>query len=270
MLNIFIPIFALMNPETVAMQSFIQTLLNSSIRFKMIKVEGGVFEMGGKSSLPVHKVQLRDFWIGELPVTQELWEAVMGKGKNESNFKGKRRPVENVSWVKISEEFLPALNRFTESMRPVGTIYSLPTEAQWEYAARGGKLSKGFEYAGSYKLDDVGLYDKNSHMETKPVGLKLPNELVLYDMSGNVWEWCCDWYDSYYYEFCKVRGIALDPSGPKDGKDRILRGGSWANYAQYCQLPHRNFDLPASCNDYFGFRLVLVPKPAHESPVCFQ
>ncbi len=247
------------------MQSFIQTLPNSTISFKMIKVEGGVFEMGGESwtssSLPVHPVALSDFWMAEHLVTQELWETVLGKEKNESYFKGKFRPVEMVSWVQINDEFLPALNELTRHKRPNGTIFQLPTEAQWEYAARGGKLSKGFLYSGSKNLDDVGWYDENSHRETKPVGLKLPNELGLHDMSGNLWEWCRDWHGSDYYEKCKMEGVVKDPEGAKQGGTRVLRGGSWDISPLSCRVASRGDYHPANRFDKIGFRLVLVSLP---------
>ena len=210
------------------MQSFLQIIPGSKISFKMVKVEGGVFDMGGESwdndSLPVHRVELSDYWMADCSVTQELWEAVMGEGKNESFFKGMNRPVEKVSWDQINEEFLPALNELTLDNRLSGTIYQLPSEAQWEYAARGGGMNAGFPYSGSHKLDDVGWYEENSHGETKPVGLKLPNEMGLYDMSGNVYEWCRDWYGSDYYTKCEQKGVVKDPDGPTMGDFRVLRG----------------------------------------------
>jgi formylglycine-generating enzyme required for sulfatase activity len=247
------------------MQSFLQTLPGSTISFKMVMVEGGAFDMGGESwlenGLPVHRVGLGDYWMAVHPVTQELWEAVMGEGKNESFFKGKRRPVESVSWEDINNEFLSALNELTRGNRPSGTIYQLPTEAQWEYAARGGGLNAGYPYSGSNKLDDVGWYDENSHGETKPVGLKLPNELGLYDMSGNVWEWCRDWYGSDYYKKCDEKGVVKDPDGPKEGDYRVLRGGGWSNDPQKCRVSDRYDDHPHDRDDDVGFRLVLVSLP---------
>ena len=213
------------------MQSFLQIIPGSKISFKMVKVDSGVFHMGGgsltDSSLPVHWVELSDYWMADRIVTQELWETVMGEEKNESFFKGKNRPVESVSWEDINARFLPALNEITLGNRPAGTIYQLPSEAQWEYAARGGGRNAGFPYSGSSKLDDVGWNIENSHNETKPVGLKLPNELGLYDMSGNVWEWCRDWYGSDYYKKCEQKGVVKDPAGPTKGDIRALRGGSW-------------------------------------------
>ena len=231
----------------------------------MISVKGGLFDMGGESwaesSLPVHPVEVDDFWIGQYPVTQALWMAVMGQGNNPSYFKGNYRPVETVSWEMIVQEFLPRMNEITKDFRPYGTAYRLPTEAEWEYAARGGTHWKESSYlfAGSNILDEVGWYEKNSHHETRPVGLKLPNRLDIYDMSGNVWEWCMDWYDSDYYQECLGSGVAKKPKGPEQGAHRVLRGGSWINYAQYCRSTYRY--VPAFRFAYVGFRLVLFALP---------
>ncbi len=235
--------------------------------FHLIAVQGGPFDMGGESwnesSLPVHPVELDDFWIGQYPVTQALWTAVMGEGNNPSNFKGLTRPVETVSWDLIDQEFLPQLNKTTENARPPGTAYRLPTEAEWEYAARGGKhwKKKAYLFSGSEILDEVGWYDDNSHSETKPVGLKLPNELGIFDMSGNVWEWCSDWYGSDYYQKCLDKGTVKNPKGPGKGSYRVNRGGSWISSARSCRPAYRNGLTPADRLYYIGFRLVLSPLP---------
>jgi len=235
--------------------------------FAMIAVPGGTFDMGGKSwsdsSLPVHPVELDNSWIGEYPVTQALWTAVLGEANNPSSFKGADRPVETVSWEEIDRSFLPALNDLTENTRPPRTVYRLPTEAEWEYAARGGLQGKNESliYAGSDVLDEVGWYDDNSHGETKPVGLKLPNQLGLYDMSGNVWEWCNDWYGSKYYQECLDKGTINNPSGPEKGDYRVLRGGCWIINAQGCRSPARFIIAPMFRYYDVGFRLVLVSLP---------
>ncbi len=197
--------------------------------------------MGGESwdkdSLPVHPVEVDDFWIGQYPVTQALWTAVMGEGNNPSYFKGPTRPVETVSWDMIDQDFLPRLNQITENTRPPGTAYRLPTEAEWEYAARGGIhwKEKPYLFSGSEILDEVGWYDQNSNDETKPVGLKLPNELGIYDMSGNVWEWCEDqWHDTY-------NDAPDDGSAWVDqerGTYRVDRGGGWINNVRRCCPTH--------------------------------
>jgi len=232
--------------------------------FHMIAIQGGIFDMGGESSLPVHPVALNDYWMGQHPVTQALWTAVMGAGSNPSRFKGTDRPVETVSWDVIDQEFLPRLNEFTKKNRPPGTAYRLPTEAEWEYAARGGIHwgKESYPYSGSTVLDEVGWYRENSHDETKPVGLKLPNRLGLYDMSGNVREWCADWYDSNYYQQCKDENKAVkNPKGPEKGTYRVDRGGSWFDDAQYCRSTDRDSSTPDYRNGNVGFRLVLFSLP---------
>ena len=216
--------------------------------FEMIFVEGGTFLMGGADEeaygdeKPVHKVQVYPFYLARYPVTQALWQAVMRN--NPSNFKGADRPVERVSWDDC-QDFLQKLNAHT------GKNYRLPTEAEWEYAARGGAYSEGYLSAGSDKLKDVGWYDENSGNETHPVGEKLPNELGLYDLSGNVWEWCEDWYGSY------PSGSQTNPTGPSRGSDRVSRGGSWISVAQYCRVSYRYPYSPEGRDFNLGFRLAL-------------
>jgi sulfatase modifying factor 1 len=235
---------------------------NTPAAFEMIWVEGGVFEMGGESwsdsSLPMHRVKIDSFWMGEFAVTQALWAYVMsGTDKeNPSRFKGVNRPVENVSYNDIMNEFLPRLNSMT------GLDYRLPTEAEWEYAAKGGKYGQKypFEYAGSNKLEEVGWYAGNSQNETKAVGLKTPNLLVLYDMSGNVWEWCSDWYDRDFYS-SSTADVSDNPTGPATGSDRVYRGGSWLSYAQDCCSTYRYYYSPANRDRNVGFRLVLSLSP---------
>ena len=178
---------------------------------ELVYVQGGTFTMGSDDSessdreKPAHQVKLSDFYIAKYPVTQEQWQAVTGK--NPSHFQGKRRPVEEVSWHD-TQEFLAKLKQITEEK------FRLPTEAEWEYAARGGIYSQGYKYAGSDRLKQVGWYDDNSDDQTHEVGQLLANELGLHDMSGNVWEWCQDWFDSNYYEECHQHGVAENPQGP--------------------------------------------------------
>jgi formylglycine-generating enzyme required for sulfatase activity len=186
--------------------------------------------------------------MGKHLVTQALWEAVMGN--NPARFKGANHPVEQVRWEDIVNTFLPKLKTMT------GKSYQLPSEAIWEYAARGGKHHSPCQYAGSNKLKEVGWYDDNSHGSTQPVGKKLPNELGIYDMSGNVWEWCSDWYGSDYYK----NSPTDNPKGPSSGSSRVLRGGGWVNSAQYCRSAYRYFLTPDYRSGTYGFRLVFVPQ----------
>ena len=210
-------------------------------------VKGSTFKMGSNDDereKPIHDVTLNDYWIGTFPVTQALWKKVM-KEANPSYFKGDNRPVECISWEDIDKRFLPALNSLT------GKKYRLPTEAEWEYAAKGGThWQDNFKYAGSNDIDEVAWFDDNSHQETKPVGLKAPNQLNLYDMSGNVWEWCSDWYSAY------SSTATANPTGAVAGSNRVLRGGSWDDGSGYCRPSYRSLIEPALFNDSLGFRLV--------------
>ena len=193
---------------------------------------------------PAHKVTLSSFYICKHEVTQEEWEAVMGS--NPSNFEGKHLPVERVSWEDC-QTFISKLNSIT------GKHYRLPTEAEWEYAARGGNRSNGYKYSGSNTLDDVAWYYDNSGKKTHEVMTKSPNELGLYDMSGNVKEWCSDWYDGEYYAISPSN----NPKGPSSGSNRVLRGGSWFDYGNGCRVSFRSRFGPSYHTDDFGLRLVL-------------
>ena len=209
-----------------------------SVEYPMVYVSGGSFEMGATSEQgsyvasdekPVHRVTLSSYNIGKYEVTQELWEAVMGN--NPSKFKGTRRPVENVSWNDC-QEFIRKLNELT------GASFRLPTEAEWEFAARGGNNSRGYKYSGSNAIDKVAWYYDNSGGETHAVGGKSANGLGLYDMSGNVWEWCNDWYGSY------SSSSQTNPKGPRDGSYRVRRGGSWNFDAKDCRVSYRSDNTP--------------------------
>ena len=208
----------------------------------MVPVEGGTFQMGATveegsdandSAKPVHSVTLSSYSIGQTEVTQALWKAVMGS--NPSNWEGDNLPVEMVSW-KDCQKFITKLNRLT------GQKFRLPTEAEWEYAARGGKLSKGYKYSGSNTLGDVAWHEENSDGKTHPVATKQPNELGLYDMSGNVYEWCQDWYNSSYYS----SSPGDNPTGPSSGSSRVNRGGCRVFPAFTCLVFHRSHDWPLS------------------------
>lgn len=193
---------------------------------------------------PTHQVTLSDYYIGETEVTQALWKAVMGR--NPSNFSGTNLPVEMVSWDDC-QIFITKLNQLT------GKNFRLPTEAEWEYAARGGQKSRGYKYAGSNTLSDVAWYWDNSSSKTHPVKQKQANELGLYDMSGNVSEWCQDWYGKY------GSAAQTNPIGPSSGSNRVFRGGSWFNSASYCRVAYRVSDSPGNRICYLGFRVVLLP-----------
>lgn len=220
------------------------------VQIEMVFVEGGTFQMGSNigndDEMPVHTVVLGDYYIGKYEVTQEQWESVMGS--NPSYFRGAALPVESVSWDDI-QEFIKKLNEKT------GKKYSLPTEAEWEYAARGGKKSLGFKFSGYNKPKNVAWYDSNSGDRTRPVGKKEANELGIYDMSGNVWEWCHDWYS----ENCYRATSHENPKGPSIGEMRVLRGGSWRNPSDRCRSTYRSQGKPEDRHNSYGFRLVLRP-----------
>jgi formylglycine-generating enzyme required for sulfatase activity len=197
---------------------------------------------GDSDEKPVHSVTLSDYYMGKFEVTQAQWRAVMGN--NPSHFKNCNTcPVEKVSWNDI-QQFLKKLRQLT------GRNFTLPTEAQWEYAARGGKKSKGYKYAGSNSIGNVAWYDSNSSSKTHPVGRKSPNELGLYDMSGNVWEWCSDWYGDAYYKNSPSR----NPKGPSSGANRVLRGGGWYGAPAYCRVANRDRGMPTYRDGNIGFR----------------
>ena len=245
--------------------------------FEMIAVEGGTFTMGCTSeqsdcdsyAKPTHSVTLSDYYIGKFEVTQELWQAVMsnnpscfkgGKfevnqelwqavmGNNPGCFKGNNLPVdlpvEQVSWNDI-QEFIKKLNQKT------GANFRLPTEAEWEYAARGGNKSKGYKYSGSNTIGNVAWYWNNSSSKTHQVGTKSPNELGIYDMSGNVLEWCQDWYGNYSGD------SQTNPTGASLGSRRVNRGGSWGYDAQFCRVSFRDSSTPDNRYYNLGLRVVL-------------
>ncbi len=231
-----------LSSETIVIPS------NQTIDF--IHVDGGEFLMGDKDDGNAHRVKVSSFDIGKYPVTQGQWKAITGE--NASRFKGESRPVEMVFWNKV-QDFILQLNKAT------GKQFRLPTEAEWEYAARGGKYSQGYTYSGSDKLKQVGWYTENSNDETHDVGLMLANELGIHDMSGNVYEWCADWYDEKYYEACKKKGVVENPPGSDRGAYRVVRGGGSFDNALYCRPSYRDRDRPDNHAYDIGFRLILLP-----------
>jgi formylglycine-generating enzyme required for sulfatase activity len=238
-----------------------EQLVGNNIQFKvvasgkkpyepdMVFVKGGTFMMGSNSGdddeRPLRKVSLSDFAIGKYEVTQGQWRIVMGS--NSSNFSGcDQCPVEQVSWDDV-QQFITTLNSKT------GKKYRLPTEAEWEYAARGGSQSRGYTCSGSEDIGTVAWYSENSSSKTHPVGQKQANELGLCDMTGNVWEWCSDWYGPY------SSSAGVNPSGAFSGRNRVARGGSWLSHPQYCRVADRDYYDPSGRYNLLGFRLVLVP-----------
>ena len=236
-----------------------RTFTVGGVQFKMVFVEGGTFTMGATSEQgddayddekPTHSVTLSSYSIGETEVTQALWQAVMGS--NPSYFSGSQKPVEQVSWDDC-QNFIIKLNALT------GENFRLPTEAEWEYAARGGNKSRGYKYAGSNNIDNVAWYWDNIPSQssgsagygTQVVATKSPNELGLYDMSGNVYEWCQDWYGSY------SSGSQTNPTGQASGSGRVSRGGSWINGARSCRVSLRDDGGPTYRSIIIGLRLAL-------------
>jgi len=271
-------------PLVVSQQSGLKPLKGN----EMVQVEGGTIMMGSNygasDEKPEHRVTISSFLIGKCQVTQELWERIMGN--NPSNFIGANRPVENVSWFdatefcnelsrkegltpcyrkripEIEEEFFSWLDETKEKVILcdfTANGYRLPTEAEWENAARGGDKSRGYKYSGSNKLDEVGWYgacnnsgNRTEAGGTSEVGKKQPNELGLYDMSGNVWEWCWDLYDGNYYS----ASPQIDPRGPNAGSRRVIRCGGWNGFPEVCRVAVRNGSYPEIRSIILGFRVV--------------
>lgn len=231
------------------------------VKFRMVKVDGGAFRMTDK-----YIVAVSTYYIGETEVTQELWKAIMGN--NPSKVENPLHPVGNVSW-NACQEFIKQLNQLT------GMNFRLPTEAEWTYAAIGGSRSQGFAYSGSNTLNDVAWWARNEEAyinfvakkdgkkriagkitlsEPQVVATRKPNELGLYDMTGNVWEWCLDWHRDTL-----PRGRMTDPTGPEKGKMKTFRGGSWNSDEEESQIAFRDSGMPSFKYEDVGFRLVLVP-----------
>lgn len=239
----------------------VRTFTVKGVSFKMVYVNGGTFSMGATKEQgidswddekPAHKVTVDGFYMAETEVTQGLWKAVMGAepvrygGWTENYGAGNDYPAYRVSYNDVMI-FIEKLNSMSKNK------FRLPTEAEWEYAARGGDRSKGYRYSGSNNLDDVAWYSVNSDDKTHPVKGKKPNELGLYDMSGNVWEWCSDFYGPYSdYD-------QTNPKGPDVGTDHVGRGGSWYNNRRDCRVTYRHYGTPKDWANILGFRLVLCP-----------
>lgn len=231
--------------------SFTET--TAKINIEMVAVEGGTFLMGreGVENLegPVHKVTLDSFFIGKYPLTQKQWNVVMNN--NPSCFVSESNPVENVSWNDV-QDFLNKLHGIS------GKGYRLPTEAEWEFSARGGNLSKGYRYSGSDDIFKVAWFKENSKQITHCVGQKEANELGIYDMSGNVCEWCYDWNTPY------IQRAQLNPTGLLLGSKRVRRGGGYISEVDFCTNTFRHFHSPEFRHNYLGFRLVLPFSQTHK------
>ena len=219
-------------------------------------VEAGTFQMGGTEyswEKPIHSVTIsKDFYMGETEVTQALWKAVTGYSPTSGGSSwsstyglGDNYPAYYISYEDV-QSFITKLNSLT------GERFRMPTEAEWEYAARGGKKSKGYTYSGSNTIGNVAWYADNSSSMTHTVKTKADNELGIYDMSGNVWEWCSDWYDTY------SSSAQTDPTGPTtDKRFRVYRGGGWYDNATYCRCAYRYFNTPSYRSYDLGVRLAL-------------
>ena len=237
------PATAVTTPNTVTPK--ITPAPANDLNIEMVFVEGGTFDINKD-----YRVTLSSYYIGKYEVTQAQWKAVMGN--NSSKFSGDNLPVENVNWYDV-QEFIKKLNATT------GKNYRLPTEAEWIFASRGGNQSKGYKYSGSNNINEVAWYEKNSNKKSHTVGTRLPNELGIYDMSGNVSEWCSDWF---YYKYSK--GEQINPVGPVKGSWRVYRGGNWKRDGQYAaKIGYADYFSPTNgappinsrYNDLIGFRL---------------
>ena len=227
-----------------------RTFTVNGVSFCMIPVKAGIFQMGSSSSTyrgtdeyPVHSVTLtQNYYIGESEVTQALWKAVMGT----ETMNADEYPVSKISYKDVTV-FISKLNSLT------GEQFRMPTEAEWEYAARGGNKSKKYTYSGRNALNPIAWYEGNSSYYSHKVKTKEPNELGIYDMSGNVFEWCSDWYSSSYYS----NSPSKDPTGPVSGQYRVIRGGSYFSEDE-CRNSARSYDAPDRQSSYIGARLALT------------
>jgi formylglycine-generating enzyme required for sulfatase activity len=260
-------ILTLVGMNTGAMFGQESKKITSSAEPEMVFVEGGTFLMGcsgeqgndcDDDEKPIHRVTVSDFYIGKYEVTQAQWQLIMETGIKEQQEKaiidgvsygtliqgeGENYPIYYVSW-EDTQVFIKRLNAAT------GKNYRLPTEAEWEYAARGGNKSKGYKYAGSNFIDTVAWWERNSGYVAHPVGTRMANELGIYDMSGNVYEWCYDWWSIEY-----PASEQVDPAGPSSGSFRVSRGGYWYNAANYCRVSNRNNPSPNFRLQTTGFRV---------------
>jgi formylglycine-generating enzyme required for sulfatase activity len=254
------------------------TLQEAPCEPETVLVEGGTFMMGSESETPIHKVTLSSFRMGKYEITVKQFRCFIESSGYQTDAEkyGDSWVYANGSWSEkkgvtwkcdvagtvrpLSEENHPVIHVSWNDAtaycqwlsKKTGKTYRLPTEAEWEYAAKGGRLSQNYKYSGSNELNDVAWNLSNSDTKTHVVGGKRPNELGLYDLSGNVWEWCQDWYDSYSSNAIK------NPKGAATGSHRVYRGGSWGHDSRYCRSSYRHLSTPAYRHDYMGFRLLVL------------
>lgn len=225
-----------------------------SLNMDLIYIKNGSFKMGSPNAGPMHKVTIsKPYWIGKYEVTQAEYKTLTKKHLD--NKKNATKPVENINWS-VAMSFCKKITELEAKAGrlPKGYEYRLPTEAEWEFAARGGNNSKGYKYSGNHRLRSVAWYDDNSDFKTHPVGKKEPNELGLYDMSGNVSEWCYDWHSDYN------KNAKSNPHGPKSGSARIHRGGSYDFIETKCETAHRAYSSEHKTHSTLGFRVCLAPR----------
>lgn len=220
-----------------------------------VEVKGGKFLMGAADSIVgkdqderQHPVELSDYWIMDKNVSRAQWNVIMKPGSPISD-EDRKMPIAGITWDSV-QTFIQKINANGEWK------YSLPTEAQWEYAARGGQKSQGTNYSGSNNIDEVGWYSGNSNNRIHSSGELKPNELGIYDMTGNQWEWCQDWYGEYPSDTT----VIVNPTGPANGAVKVLRGGSWYSVATLCRNTLRSGGEPSIKDKYYGFRLVRIKK----------
>jgi len=241
------------HPKTISNSNLVAVDCGNGVKIELVRVESGFFQMGSNqfnAEKPVHKVRLNGFLIARYVTTQQQWQSVMGN--NPSYFKGLNFPVEQVS-CNDARNFCQTLSS------KIKLTVRLPTEAEWEYSARGGNKSQGYQYAGSNTLDEVGWYRNNALSSTHPVGQKKPNELGIYDMSGNIWEICLDeWHDNYLYKPESAKQNGNEVWGDwNHNRSCVLRGGSWFFHDNGCRLSYRNGGNADIKGNRYGFRVVI-------------